>query len=66
MNHRRWWPILLHYARVAKKVSCHMMANALSPKMTLHDFVNGYWYLDQLKSFAERIGIPTAKKLRRM
>jgi hypothetical protein len=41
------------------------MAPALSPKMTLRDFENGYWYLDQLKSFAERIGIPAAKKLRK-
>jgi len=24
--------------------------------MTLRDFENGYWYLDQLKNFAERIG----------
>jgi SAP domain-containing new25 len=41
------------------------MANALSPTMTVRDFENGYWYLDQLKSFAERIGIPAAKKLRK-
>jgi hypothetical protein len=41
------------------------MANALSPTMTLRDFENGYWYLAQLKNFAERIGIPAAKKLRK-
>jgi hypothetical protein len=41
------------------------MADSLSPKMTLRDFENGYWYLDQLKSFAARIGIPAAKKLRK-
>jgi hypothetical protein len=41
------------------------MAIALSPTMTVRDFENGYWYLDQLKSFAERIGIPAAKKLRK-
>jgi hypothetical protein len=41
------------------------MANALSPLMTLHDFENGYWYLDQLKEFAEHISIPAAKKLRK-
>src|SRR4029450_8489387 len=41
------------------------MANALSPTMTLREFENGYWYLEQLKSFAERIGIPAAKKLRK-
>jgi hypothetical protein len=33
--------------------------------MTLRDFENGYWYLDQLKNFADRIGIPAAKKLRK-
>ena len=33
--------------------------------MTLRDFENGYWYLEQLKNFAERIGIPAAKKLRK-
>jgi hypothetical protein len=41
------------------------MTNALSPTMTLRDFENGYWYLDQLKNFAERIGIPAAKELRK-
>jgi hypothetical protein len=41
------------------------VANALSPAMTVRDFENGYWYLDQLKNFAERIGIPAAKKLRK-
>jgi SAP domain-containing new25 len=41
------------------------MAGALSPTMTLRDFENGYWYLDQLKNFAGRIGIPAAKKLRK-
>ena len=41
------------------------MADALSPTMTLRDFENGYWYLEQLKDFADRIGIPAAKKLRK-
>ena len=41
------------------------MADALSPTMTLRDFETGYWYLEQLKNFAERIGIPAAKKLRK-
>jgi hypothetical protein len=41
------------------------MANALSPTMTLREFENGYWYRDQLKDFAERIGIPAATKLRK-
>jgi hypothetical protein len=34
------------------------MANRLSPTMTLAAFENGYWYLDDLKDFAKRIGIP--------
>jgi SAP domain-containing protein len=33
--------------------------------MTVCDFENGYWYLDQLKNFAKAIGIPAAKKLRK-
>jgi hypothetical protein len=41
------------------------MVNALSPTMNVREFENGYWYLDELKSFAARIGIPAAKKLRK-
>ena len=41
------------------------MADTLSPTMTLREFENGYWYLDQLKNFAERIGVPAAKRLRK-
>jgi hypothetical protein len=41
------------------------MAKALSPTMTLREFENGYWYREQLKDFAERIGIPSAAKLRK-
>ncbi len=33
--------------------------------MTLREFENGYWYREQLKDFAERIGIPSAAKLRK-
>jgi hypothetical protein len=33
--------------------------------MTLRDFEHGYWYREQLKDFAERIGIPAATKLRK-
>ncbi len=40
-------------------------ARTLSPKMTLREFENGYWYADQLKAFAVRIGIPAATKLRK-
>jgi hypothetical protein len=42
-----------------------MATKALSPTMTVRDFENGYWYADQLKNFAARIGIPAAKKLRK-
>jgi hypothetical protein len=41
------------------------MADALSPTMTVREFENGYWYLEQLKNFGERIGIPAAKRLRK-
>lgn len=33
--------------------------------MTLREFENGYWYVDELKDFGCRIGIPEAKKLRK-
>lgn len=41
------------------------MINVLSPKMTLREFENGYWYLEQLQDFAQRIGVPAARKLRK-
>ena len=50
---------------VAEEVSCHIVANALSRIMTVRDFENGYWYLDQLKNFARHLGIPAATKLRK-
>jgi hypothetical protein len=33
--------------------------------MTLRAFENGYWYREQLREFAERIGIPAAGRLRK-
>lgn len=33
--------------------------------MTLREFENGYWYTDELKSFANSIGVPNATKLRK-
>ena len=33
--------------------------------MTLTQFDNGYWYVTELKEFAETIGIPSAGKLRK-
>lgn len=33
--------------------------------MTLTQFDNGYWYANELKDFAQRIGIPSASKLRK-
>ena len=41
------------------------MGRVLSPTMTRREFENGYWYVDELKDFAARIGIPNAKKLRK-
>jgi hypothetical protein len=40
------------------------MAGRLSPTMTLRQFENGYWCLDDLNDFAIQIGIPEAKRLR--
>lgn len=37
----------------------------LSMSMTWAQFENGYWYTTELKEFAERIGIPSASKLRK-
>jgi len=37
----------------------------LSSKMTLRQFENGYWYVDELRRFAERVAIPGAKRLRK-
>jgi hypothetical protein len=42
-----------------------MKAGKLSATMTLREFENGYWYLDDLKDFARRIRIPAATKLRK-
>ena len=33
--------------------------------MTVRDFENGHWYLDQLQNFAGCVGIPAAKQLRK-
>ena len=33
--------------------------------MTVREFENGYWYLDDLRDFAKQIGIPEAMKLRK-
>jgi len=41
------------------------MADHLSPTMSLREFENGYWYLEQLKEFAGQIGVPGANKLRK-
>ena len=41
------------------------MPGRLSPRMTLQEFENGYWYLDELKDFGCQIGIPGATKLRK-
>jgi hypothetical protein len=41
------------------------MAHKLSAAMTVVEFENGYWYLADLKEFANRIGIPSAARLRK-
>jgi SAP domain-containing protein len=37
----------------------------LSPEMTVDEFDRGYWYATELKEFADRIGVPSAAKLRK-
>src|SRR5260370_3890838 len=37
----------------------------LSTPMTETDFDNGYWYAEDLKTFAEKIGVPSARRLRK-
>ena len=41
------------------------MAGKLSAAMTLREFENGYWYLEDLRDFAIQIDIPEAKRLRK-
>jgi SAP domain-containing new25 len=41
------------------------MAGRLSPTMTLREFENGYWYLDDLRDFGSQIGIPETTRLRK-
>jgi len=33
--------------------------------MPVREFENGYWYVDELRDFGGRIGIPGAPKLRK-
>jgi SAP domain-containing protein len=41
------------------------VANRLSRTMTVREFENGYWYLDDLKRFAVAVGVPSAARLRK-
>jgi hypothetical protein len=41
------------------------MASRLSESTTETQFDHGYWYATELKDFATRIGVPSAKKLRK-
>ena len=50
---------------ILKLLGGNRMASRLSPTMTLREFENGYWYLDDLKNFAIRISIPSATRLRK-
>jgi hypothetical protein len=37
----------------------------LSSTMTLRDFENGYWYVDELRQFARELGVPGATRIRK-
>ena len=41
------------------------MARTLPAQITPREFENRYWYLDELKQFAQRIGVPAATRLRK-
>src|SRR5215813_6607361 len=41
------------------------MTGKLSPTMTLREFENGYWYVEELRDFAGALGVPGAKRLRK-
>jgi SAP domain-containing new25 len=41
------------------------MKPRLAKTMTVTQFENGYWYVGELRGFAEDIGIPSANKLRK-
>src|SRR5258705_7427914 len=47
---------------LSRELDCYMR---LSATMTVKQFDNGYWYATEVKEFAERIGIPSANKLRK-
>jgi len=42
-----------------------MAVTKLSKSMSLAQFENGYWYANELRVFAESLGVPSAKKLRK-
>ena len=42
-----------------------MSKKNLSRKMTEKEFDNGYWYADELRTFAKELKIPSASKLRK-
>ena len=41
------------------------MTDSLAPTMTVREFENGYWYVDELRDFGGRIGIPETARLRK-
>src|SRR5215510_11844186 len=41
------------------------MAGRLSAKMTVREFDNGYWYVDELRDFGSQIGVPGITRLRK-
>jgi hypothetical protein len=42
-----------------------MRSGKLSTSMTEREFENGYWFAADLKKFAEKIGVPSASRLRK-
>lgn len=53
------------HAPFIQSLGAFLMAARLSSTMTLREFENGYWYLEDLKDFAVEIGIPEARRLRK-
>jgi hypothetical protein len=41
------------------------MSDRLSPEMSASQFDNGYWYADELRTFARSLGIPLTSNLRK-
>lgn len=49
----------------SRKTSSPRKGGGLRASMTELEFENGYWYTTELKQFADKIGVPSAGKLRK-